>query len=194
RLGAALEPVEGLGQAQLGPAQASARGVLGDPEQFADLGPGELLPKVELEHDLLPQRQPPQGLEQATVLLTAGNEGRRSGAEIGNRQIFDVALIRTAASGLPVLQHQLARDAEQIAAKARSPLEALAALRTDLECPLEKILEIVVDLVDQEPMHGRVVTLKQLVAGSWVSLTPGGKQLGVTGHGRRLSCSLPRNK
>ena len=95
----ALEPVvvgldaaHGLLEHLPGLAQAAACGLLGDAEEHAELGAGQVLPVVELEDHLGRERDLTQRMQQQPLLAARREERVGAGAEVDYRQPLEVQL------------------------------------------------------------------------------------------------------
>jgi len=86
-----------------------------------------LLPVVELEDELVVERDPSQGLEQQALLAVLGHHHAGRGGQVVDRGDAEVDASVVAPDATVVLAQQLAGDREQVGAEAGVSADPLAA-------------------------------------------------------------------
>src|SRR5690606_15739450 len=133
---------------------ATARGVLGHVENFADLGARQALPVIQLDDDLQVERNRAKRLEQARMVLLLRQDTGRARAQVGDRHFVEVDALPTPSASTVVLTQNVVRDREQKRAKRGTPCETFARLDAARERRLNEILCLDADLVHEEAPYG----------------------------------------
>ncbi|MFO0631837.1 MAG: hypothetical protein U0168_03205 [Nannocystaceae bacterium] len=185
RCGALGQGGDALAQALERAAQAAAHGGLGQAQGLRQLDRGHLLPVVQLERDLIVERQLPQRQRQDALLGPRGRDVRRRLAQIGHALLFGIEAVGVAAAAVEVLEQHVARDGEEVRAEAGVLAEAFATADATQHRLLHEIVDAVADLVAEEAVQRLEVTVEQRVAGVLVACTPAIEQLEIGLHRRR---------
>lgn len=139
----AREASHPVGEGLLGAPQPRAHGALRDPEDLCELGRGQVLPVIELERELIVERDPPQRLEEQALLLVRREDSARRRGELVGGDLSEVRRDTLSAPLAEVGAEDVVRDAEEEGPEARLLLEAVARLDAAEECPLDQIVDAV---------------------------------------------------
>lgn len=158
-----LEGLELLGEELPRTTQTGTGSTVGHIERRGQVCPAQLLEVVQLDGDLVLERDPPKSLQERSVALLGRNHSRRRRREIvqsGHREIdatfFD-------AIALQVVVEARTRGAEQIRPKARVATKAIGGLETREEGLLHEVLRRpFADLGAEEPVDVGGVSVEEL--------------------------------
>ncbi len=163
-------------------AKPSSNRAFGDGVELGERRATQLLPVIQLEQDLVVDRQVSKRLEQNPIPLAAGDDGRATHEQIGDRRHAKVELVELARSGPVVMKQHVASHAEHEGREPGVIAELVAMLETGQHRLLDQIVDLVADLVLEEAREPSVVPVEQPRARAIVTLAPGCQQLGVRSH------------
>jgi hypothetical protein len=153
-------------------------GGLGDAERHRELRAREPFPEVELEGELVRERQLLQRLEQAALLLVLGVGRAHPGHEVRDRLVLDVH-DATARVLLDVRVEDVARRAEHVCPEGAVLADAVATLHACEERVLHEVLDARGDLVAKEADERGDVPIEQHAARALVPGAPALEELDV---------------
>lgn len=149
---------------------------------------GSPRPVVEIEHDLLLDRQAAQRNEEELVLFTASNLARGRGAKILDGHLVHIKVLAMAL--LEITIELVPGNGEQICAKTRLPAKLATAAYTCKECVLDEVVDIGPDPVREKIMDAVEVPLEKLIGCSIVTAFPAIEKLEIRVHDRELNTGL----
>lgn len=177
--------------------QATAHGPLGDGEQLGDLGPRQLLDDVELERDLLVERELAQGGDEQQLLAPPAHDRGHRRREVVHAHLGEVGRLALVLALLAdVTPQHVAGDPVQIGAKGRVLADPVLALDAGLEGLVGAVLGLgrARDLVGEEAPDRGIVTVDQGPTCRRIAAPPALEQLGVGVHGGPISRGLGRGQ
>src|ERR1043166_6796039 len=161
-------------------------------EDLGELGDLQLLPVVQLEQGLLFDGELAQRIDQPALFLTARDPRARRRDQLRDRRDVEVELGALALAAPQRSVELVARDGEQVGAKARLAAELVARTQAGEERHLGQLVGLGLALGLEEAEHALEVALEQRLPGGLVAGAPAIEQRNVIGlvHG---ATSVPRH-
>jgi hypothetical protein len=162
--------------------QPHAPGARRDLEDLAELLAIELVPVMHLEQRLLLDREPAQRLDDPDPVRVARQAADRRGHDLGERGGQQVGPLAVAVPRAQVVVQLVARDREQVGAKARLLAKLMLRAQAREHRALDEVVGVLMALGLEEPAQLVEVAREQLLACGTIIGAPSIQELVVACH------------
>jgi len=181
-----FERGDSISQHVLGTRQSSLDGAGGDVEHACDLVDRQVFPVVQLERDLVVDRDVSHGQKHEFLGLFGRDMLARCRPDFCKRSLLEHEFGPAAISitNAKVFEKEHAGNPQQVRTNTRARPNMIAPFQAHEERPLCQIVDVVTEMVElarKKPVHAREVPLQELVTRRSVSRAPGVEQCSIVG-------------